>query len=299
MRRWIILFTCFCGLLHAQTKDYRLVGTIRAAEGSDLIPLELKFEVDELGRLEGTSVTNFFSQDRTKSRIVGQVDFEKERLSFREVENLFTRSDADEQEFCYIQVLDMSWKEEGSKAVYEGRFIGYFPDSSICAEGTIILASPEMLEQVIKKNPKKIRKILDSVSIAADLASTKPPTEMKEKRAQLEPPPGEVTKVEYIHWSGEYIRIAIWDFSDVDGDLIDIYLNGTLYAADQEVRAQKKNFRFRMEGDTCRISVVAKNEGRIAPNTFRAQLLDSERSHSVGSRLKQGESVVFLLSRQN
>ena len=54
-----------------------------------------------------------------------------------------------------------------------------------------------------------------------------------------------------------------------------------------------------MEGDTCRISVVAKNEGRIAPNTFRAQLLDSERSHSVGSRLNQGESVVFLLSRQN
>ena len=99
-------------------------------EGSELIPLELKFEVNQEGRLEGTSVTNFFSQDRTKSRIVGQVDFERERLSFREVENLFTRSDADEQEFCYVQVPDMSWKEEGSKAVYEGRFVGYFPDSS-------------------------------------------------------------------------------------------------------------------------------------------------------------------------
>ena len=122
--------------------------------------LELKFEVDQKGRLEGTSVTNFFSQDRTKSRIVGQVDFERERLSFREVENLFTRSDADEQEFCYVQVPDMSWKEEGSKAVYEGRFVGYFPDSSTCAEGTIILASPEMLERVIKES-KKIRKILD------------------------------------------------------------------------------------------------------------------------------------------
>ena len=36
------------------------------------------------------------------------------------------------------------------------------------------------------------------------------------------------------------IRIAIWDFSDVDGDRIDIYVNGALHAADQEVRAQKK-----------------------------------------------------------
>ena len=153
MKPSIILFTSFCGLLHAQTKDYRLVGTLRA-EGSELIPLELKFEVDQKGRLEGTSVTNFFSQDRTKSRIVGQVDFERERLSFREVENLFTRSDADEQEFCYVQVPDMSWKEEGSKALYEGRFVGYFPDSP-CAEGTIILASPEMLERVLKRIQKR------------------------------------------------------------------------------------------------------------------------------------------------
>jgi hypothetical protein len=298
MRRWIILFTCFCGLLHAQTKDYRLVGTLRA-DGSDLIPLELKFEVDQEGRLEGTSVTNFFSQDRTKSRIIGQVDFEKDRLSFREVENLFTRSDADEQEFCYVQVLDMSWKEEGSKAVYEGRFVGYFPDSSLCAEGAIILASPEMLEQVIKKNPKKIRKILDSVSVAKDIGSTMDvPASVEEKPVSLEAP-GEVKKIEHIQWTSEYIRIAIWDFSDVDGDRIDIYVNGALHAADQEVGAQKKNYRIRMEGDTCRISVVAKNEGRIAPNTFRAQLLDSERSHSVGSRLKQGESVVFLLNRGN
>jgi hypothetical protein len=298
MKPSIILFTSFCGLLHAQTKDYRLVGTLRA-EGSELIPLELKFEVDQKGRLEGTSVTNFFSQDRTKSRIVGQVDFERERLSFREVENLFTRSDADEQEFCYVQVPDMSWKEEGSKAVYEGRFVGYFPDSSTCAEGTIILASPEMLERVIKKNPRKIRKILDSVSVAKDSESTDLPAPVEEKSVRPEPPPGEVKKIEHIQWSSEYIRIAIWDFSDVDGDRIDIYVNGALHAADQEVRAQKKNYRIRMEGDTCRISVVAKNEGRIAPNTFRAQLLDSERSHSVGSRLKQGESVVFLLSRQN
>ena len=58
MRQWLILFTSLCGLLHAQTKDYRLVGTLRA-EGSDLIPLELKFELDREGRLEGTSVTNF------------------------------------------------------------------------------------------------------------------------------------------------------------------------------------------------------------------------------------------------
>ena len=298
MRRWLILFTGLCGLLHAQTKDYRLVGTLRA-EGSDLIPLELKFEVDQEGRLEGTSVTNFFSQDRTRSKIIGQVDFEKDRLSFREVENLFTRSDADEQEFCYVQVLDMSWKEEGSKAVYEGRFVGYFPDSSLCAEGVIILASPKMLEQVIKKNPKKIRKILDSVSVAKDMESTMDvPAPIEEKPVRLEAP-GEVKKIEHIQWTSEYIRIAIWDFSDVDGDRIDIYVNGALHAVDQEVRSQKKNYRIRMEGDTCRISVVAKNEGRIAPNTFRAQLLDSERSHSVGSRLNQGESVVFLLSRGN
>ena len=122
------------------------------------------------------------------------------------------------------------------------------------------------------------------------------PAPVEEKPVRLEAP-GEVKKIEHIQWTSEYIRIAIWDFSDVDGDRIDIYVNGTLHAADQEVRAQKKNYRIRMEGDTC--ASVAKNEGRITPNTFRAQLLDSERSHSVGSRLNKGESVVFLLSRGN
>ena len=127
----LLFLVTFCGAI-GQPDSFQLVGTLKT-ESDQLIPIKIDIEVQAEGKIKGISTTNFLNEDKTESRLEGTVDFEKQTLAFDEVGNVSTSSDAEENEFCYIRVKNLHWRQSHEKSIFNGKFNGYFPDSSVCA----------------------------------------------------------------------------------------------------------------------------------------------------------------------
>ena len=91
-----------------------------------------------------------------------------------------------------------------------------------------------------------------------------------------------------------HIQINIWDNLEQDNDRFSIYVNGDLRYHSEEATSFKRQYRFNFEGDSCRIKIVAENEGRRPPNTFQAQLIDSDKTRTMETKLKKGEFIEFI-----
>ncbi len=295
MKFFYLIFTfvivCCLTELTAQVKSYELVGTLKT-ENDQLVPFKLKFEVREDGSLHGQSETNFFSEDRTKSEISGKLDFKKQYLSFGEIRNLSTSSNANPNEFCYIRVDKLPWKKSVNKTIFNGRFTGFYPDSSICAKGDIYLVSIDMLKEFVDNNDA-LSGIKDSLKQHYGDSLTPISREEIIKEIDIKAPLINESKAVF-QWYSSEIRINIWDNFEEDNDLFSIYVNDELRHQSEVATAFKKPYLFRFEGDSCTIRIVAENEGTRPPNTFQAQLVDSDKSRTLETKLKKGEFVEFV-----
>lgn len=300
MKNLLILLFAFLSVsnygLWAQTKSFQLAGTLKTDQNR-LIPIKLNIEIQKDGRVTGTTITNFLSEDKTESQIIGQVDFDNQVLSFVETQNISTSSDASDDEFCYLQVDRLPWKKSETKTIFNGSFSGYYPDSSLCAQGEIYLVSMELLKQFVEEN-KLVSEIRDSLK--RHYQNTEPQKESANSIAvvDLNAPLQNQTEA-YLNWNAREIRIHIWDGYEEDNDRINIYVNDSLFHKAVVATARKKLYRFDFPGDTCTIKIVAVNEGKIPPNTFKAELLDSTQVHNIETKLKTGEYVKLKFVRPN
>ncbi len=296
----LLICIFFHSITSAQTKKYTLIGTLKT-DAEQLIPIKLNIEVNRNGTLSGSSVTNFYNEDKTESKIQGKLDLKSQRISFREVSNISTKSDARADEFCFIQVENLAWELEKDKTIFNGKFKGVFPDSSTCASGNIYLVSMDLLKKMVQDNVK-IKEIHDSLIHSSKEADTiKTPVSQKNTTEPAQPALEPTLMHEAlftINWTSDVIKLNLWDSYKEDNDQVNIYVDDVLVHNAIKVKKRKRSFYFDLENDTCTLKIVAHNEGRTPPNTVNAQLIDEGKVQPLLTKLKKGEYVEVRIIKQ-
>lgn len=70
------------------------------------------------------------------------------------------------------------------------------------------------------------------------------------------------------------LKICIWDYSVIDGDIIDLYVNGKKILSNYELIEEKKCLEVQLADGENWIGVVAINEGSMGPASPHVQLDD-------------------------
>lgn len=277
----------------AQEESYKLVGAL-IIDSDQMIPFKISFTVLEDGSLKGFSETNFLSEDKTTSDITGLMNRKNKWLSFSEQSNISTSSKADTDEFCYVTVKQLTWTRDNDKAVFNGDFIGTYPDGSQCAMGKIYLTSMGMIKSLASKNDK-VKIIADSLQQHFNMQQDSIEDDIKVNGVNKINKP---SSQKYLSWNSDKINLRIWDQFEEDNDMYSLYFNDSLYFKNEVATNMKKSYSFDFVSDTCKVTVIAENEGNRPPNTFEVQMVDINNIHNLQSKLKKGEYFEILIYRQ-
>jgi len=281
----IILISLLSINVLAQDKHLEFIGVIHP-EGANPITYKLSFNINPEGKLNGTSITDFYGADRTVSKIEGFWDAELGTISFREVENLSTKSKAEEASFCYVNLEKVAVRQKGDTTVVEGPFSGKFPDGEFCAKGQVRLISAQILERAMTEHPD-IKEALEEMNHPAleVLESIKSPRRLPSE-AKFEN--GEKVSLD---WLSDTLKLAVWDSFEEDGDRINIYVNDSLLASNLKVLERKQFYLIPIANSPTTIRIEATAEGSNPPATVHAHLLDEGDVQALVVKLKKNESV--------
>lgn len=269
-------------------KDYEFVGTIELST-REIISYKLNFKELDSSRIEGTSITDIFGKNKTKTKINGSIDWDKKRISFSETENLNTKSDAESETFCYVQINNAKIKITSDKTIIQGDFIGKFKSGDLCAKGTIYLIGMDYLSKLANNRfAKKSQNISDSISY-----DSQSPKDKKPKAKMLKS--NEVLKLD---WSSREIIIEIGDSRYNDGDEIALYVNEKKILDRFVISFEKKTVIIPFTDLQENIRIQALNEGSMKNCTSKISIRDGEETFEVFSFLKKNENAYISLNRK-
>ncbi len=285
MKKFIYYLTLFFlpTLTLAQTNTkYEFVGTLQLSN-NELISYKINFTDVGKGKIEGSSITDIYGDDRTKSIIKGSINFSEQKISFTETSNLSTKSNAKENEFCYLTIKNAKFKTVRGKTILQGKFTGKLPDGTNCANGTVFLVSSSYLQEIENNylNPDKIKNS-DTLNLIRDKISM-----LKQRAEKNTLKSNEVLNV---NWQSNEIILEVWDGEQEDLDEISVFINDKKIIDKLTLRRQKKVFIIPLEEKVTTIKIIGLYEGLSAPCTANINLKDGSEITPVISVLKKGES---------
>ncbi len=275
----------------AQETRYEFIGTLQTT--SDLkISIKLNFTIDANDSIHGISITDFFGENRTISRIAGTFNRESKELSFKELSNISTRSNADPGDFCYIEVQNLVLSTRSKEEVLAGTFIGRFLDGSACAEGTLNLIGAGILEKL-----ETIAEVSEELTNTELPAQAERPTASDLRRAAN--PNAVLTHQEEMQFNCESdtLMLILWDSYEEDGDAVNVYVNGKLEFENLMVKERQQRFKIPFVGDQLELRVVGKKEGSNPPCTVNGQLKDGGFLQPFVAKLKVDEEVYLRIMK--
>ncbi len=292
------IFLSLIGLLFfyngsSQADTFELIGTLEI-ENLNTITLKLSFTADKNGKVKGISITDFYGEDRTLSKIKGTLDYQNQLLSFKEIANISTKSTAPDSTFCFIEVKDLPLSIKDERNVARGNFTGRYKSGEKCATGTLSLVGANFLEGLIAE------------------VSTESDGESQEERTQVIPASfaqniitqlnpntklEDGTLVQLNHWMSDTVKIELWDSYEEDNDQVNIYINGALTYPLVVAKERKQYFKFALEGSTTLLKIEALNEGTNPPNTVNAHLIDNGHVIPLVTKLLKGQAVMVEINR--
>jgi len=291
-----LLVFCSWSAVFAQVQKFEFLGALTSASMAP-ISLKLSLKIDAQGDVSGTTITDFNGPNHTVSRVQGRYSTEERTLSFAEVENVRTQSDAPSDRFCFIHVEHLKWSENGDERVIRGAFIGQYPNGDTCAEGRIYLVGAAILERVAR-DTALIQEIQETLA-GSDQPIT--PDQQKTIIRSLNPEqPLRADETVLLPWRSRAVRLQLWDSYEEDHDRLSIFVNDRLVHGAVEAKERKQTFEFPIEeAGELEIRVVADNEGDRPPNTVSLCFFDGNRIHPAVTKLQTGESVTFKVQRND
>jgi len=273
---FILLFFTF--LLNAQIKTFSYLGTLIL---SNNIPISFQLELEEQnGIVNGYSITNINTPDKTKSEISGLYFKSDNSFQLQETQILQTSSEVPLNTFCYLN-LNLAFKGKFGSKRLEGTFIGNFLDSTQCASGKIILMEEKKLIKKIEKVKKKIDKKANKT-----LAET---NQMQQTKILKDG--GNFT----VKWESNKVKLYIWDANQEDGDKITLKINGDIILHDFETKNKRKKLKYQLEDGENIIEITSTNLGASPPNTSRIELVDSKTKYPIITQLELGKSAIIKI----
>ena len=273
---FILLFFTF--LLNAQIKTFSYLGTLILSNNT---PISFQLELEEQnGIVNGYSITNINTPDKTKSEISGLYFKSDNSFQLQETQILQTSSEVPLNTFCYLN-MNLAFKGKFGSKRLEGTFIGNFLDSTQCASGKIILMEEKKLIKKIEKVKKKIDKKANKT-----LAET---NQMQQTKILKDG--GNFT----VKWESNKVKLYIWDANQEDGDKITLKINGDIILDDFETKNKRKKLKYQLEDGENIIEITSTNLGASPPNTSRIELVDSKTKYPIITQLELGKSAIIKI----
>ena len=273
---FILLFFTF--LLNAQIKTFSYLGTLILSNNT---PISFQLELEEQnGIVNGYSITNINTPDKTKSEISGLYFKSDNSFQLQETQILQTSSEVPLNTFCYLN-LNLAFKGKFGSKRLEGTFIGNFLDSTQCASGKIILMEEKKLIKKIEKVKKKIDKKANKT-----LAET---NQIQQTKILKD---GDNFTVK---WESNKVKLYIWDANQEDGDKITLKINGDIILHDFETKNKRKKLKYQLEDGENIIEITSTNLGASPPNTSRIELVDSKTKYPIITQLELGKSAIIKI----
>ena len=248
---------------------------------SNNIPISFQLELEEqYGNVNGYSITNINTPDKTKSEISGLYFKSDNSFQLQETQILQTSSEVPLNTFCYLN-LNLAFKGKFGSKRLEGTFIGNFLDSTQCASGKIILMEEKKLIKKIEKVKKKIDKKANKT-----LAET---NQMQQTKILKDG--GNFT----VKWESNKVKLYIWDANQEDGDKITLKINGDIILHDFETKNKRKKLKYQLEDGENIIEITSTNLGASPPNTSRIELVDSKTKYPIITQLELGKSAIIKI----
>jgi len=291
----VLLLLCIglcCFKCVSQENDsYEFIGTLQTSDGA-IMTYKLNFKELEGGIIEGYSLTDFKGEQRTKSKIKGTLNSKDKIISFKELANISTRSNAKPNEFCYVNVKNAIIKIGKEKSIIQGKFKGVFENDSSCVNGYLYLLSTDFLFKQLDKAYMYLdtTKMADSVKRAALNKQTTIKNSIDQNYLNTD-------GVLKIKWDSEEIILELWDAEKVDQDRITIYINNKKIADNFLIQHEKKYFVIPFNENKCIIKIVANNEGESPPNTAHIILKDGNAYTPIVTNLRKEETAIIVLEK--
>lgn len=245
------------------------------------------------GILKGFSYTDLNGPHESKNTLVGRYDDRENKIEFREVDIVYTKSPVKELDFCYVYFTGKLRNLNG-RAKIEGDFKSYYDDLQACINGTLMLQSEEKVERKSQKLLSKIdrsNKVPDSIK--QRLANS--PMLTGNKRQGLQG--GETLNV---FWESNIAYLEIWDPGTVDGDAMSIKLNGKFIKESYAAKKEKKKILLIFDKEINKLTLKALTEGTEPPNTAQIRITDGKgKEISMLSSFKVGEQVEVVFYKKN
>ena len=273
------IFTLFSCWIYSQNIQEKSFSGIISVKNGNPIAYEINI-FEEKGIVNGFSITDKGGKNETKSDISGIFNRNSKTYKLKETQVLSTKSEADLNVFCYI---NMAVKEKGKFQLkrYEGTFIGLFTNGDTCAYGDIVLMEKERLEKISEKVEKKIEKY-NKKQTKTEVLNTKVLKEGEDM---------------YIQWNSDILTIYIWDANTEDGDKINLSINDKTILSDYITRKKRKKVKYILKKGEYKIKIEAVNVGKNPPNTSRIELVDSKIKYPVITQLELGKSAIITIVR--
>jgi hypothetical protein len=290
MKKQVLTLLFLLSVSTIYSQNYEYLGLLKLPD-STFIPFRLDFK--ELnGKISGYSYTDLNGRHETKAVIVGNYDTKENKLEFREVEIVYTKSDLEQLDFCNVYFSGKMRKLNG-KSEINGTFKGFYDDLTSCIDGELVMNSARKIQKRTDKFQKQLQKtnrVPDSVKQNIDL------DKMYNRYAKNDLKGGELLN---IFWKEEYLKLIIWDDGEVDGDQIDLSINGNKILSGYSPVAQKKELELTLKDPVNTISLKAINLGKKPPNTARIQLMKKNGEIiDLASNLQVGEEVTFVFYKE-
>ena len=277
--RITLTFICIIlsGFVYSQN-TFSYVGTLLL---SDNTPISFSIELqEEDGVVNGYSLTNINTPDKTKSEISGLYFKKDKSFQLQETQILSTSSEAPLNTFCYIN-MNLSFKGKFGSKRLEGTFRGNFLDSTECENGKIILMEKKKIEKKINKIKKKVEKKYQKQYQDTSLV----------KKTQILKDGDDFT----INWESKKLKFFIWDANKEDGDKITLIINGNIVLNDVKTKNKRKKIKYKLQEGENIIEIKATNLGTSPPNTSRIELIDKKIKYPIISQLELGKTAIIKI----
>jgi len=242
--------------------------------------------------ISGYSITDIGGDHETKSNITGEYNDKTNTLTFKEVGIIYTKSEVSDYDFCYIN-FEGKVNTINSKKNIEGKFVGLYNDGSNCINGEIKLRNIEKIEKKAEKIDKLIQK---SKRVDKEVKATVSVTQTLDSlKMNILKPNQNLT----MFTASSQLKLNIYDAGKVDGDKINIYINGSIFLRNYIVNKNIKKLTIPLNSKSTLVEVLALNTGTISPNTAKIEIVDQKNNINTLTRLKTGEKTSITIIKND
>jgi hypothetical protein len=288
---FFVLYSSFVNLVVGQdVNKHEYIGTIQLSNNT-IITYKINFVLKPDNTFEGISETDFYGVDYTRAKIKGKINPLENTITFKETENISTKSSSSEEEFCFVDVTNAKYKTASNKSVIQGSFNGKYSNRKNCVDGYIYLLGSKFIDALTNKmlhSPHFTNK--DSVKLTRQT--------IDKLREQSQYYILKKDNTLNLNWHAPEIIIEVSDGKIEDMDEITISINEKKILEKFVINKQKKIIVFPITEKINTIRIFALNEGKAPPNTAYVVLRDAKDSTAIVATLRKGESTLIRLTQK-